>query len=352
VAEFPVMLAKRSLVRVLRWAGVAIAAALAAIVLVAGILVATNPDPRAAPGWERLAEMPQARGEVASTTARLAGSGSLVVAGGFTGLTASTSAAVHAFEPGERRWRRLPDLPQARHHAGAAAVGGDIYVGGGAASATDRAARDNLWVLREGATGWEHRAAMPEGREGHRLRALGGRLYAVGGRGASADVLVYDPQGDTWSRGPALPDGPHHLGVVVREGRLWALGGRTEEDDSVLDAVHSWKPGDERWREEPRLPRPVSAAVEAVVGGTIHLVGGEDPAPFGGGTIDSHLTLGPGAGAWQEEQPAPLAVHGAAGGALEGRVVVAGGSARQGLLSPLAWTDLVASYEPGPRGGG
>jgi hypothetical protein len=336
---------QRMVVRVLRWIG-AVAGAVAAVLLLAlVVLVVANPEPRPAPAWERLPDLPGARGEVAATAARVGGGPALVVAGGYTGLTASASTAVHAYVADERRWRELPDLPEARHHAAATALGGDVYVGGGAPTATDRTAQATLWVLREGGAGWEPLAPMPEGREGHRMRALGGRLYVVGGRGASADVLAYDPGRDRWTRGPALPRQRHHLGLVVREGRLWAIGGRTD-DNTLLDVVHTWRPGDAGWREGPRLPRAVSAAAEAVVDGTIHLVGGEDPALIGGGIIDAHLTLAQDAERWEDAPPAPVAVHGAAGAELRGRLVVAGGSRRQGLLSPLAWTDLTAAHAP------
>jgi hypothetical protein len=90
----------------------------------------------------------------------------------------------------------------------------------------------------------------------------------------------------------------------------------------------------------------VSAAVECVIGGDIHLVGGEDPALLGGGVIDRHLVLRRGARAWEELDAPPLAVHGAAGGAIGGELVVAGGAARQGALSPLAWTNYAARFDP------
>jgi hypothetical protein len=333
-------------VRALRW----IVAGLVALVLALGIvlvlLAVTNPRAGDARGWERLPGMPEPRGEVASTVVEREGRSLLLVAGGFEGLRAATSTAVHLLDAEQGRWRRLPDLPAARHHAAAAASGGDVYVSGGAPSATDRSPQRQLWVLRAGAGQWEPRADMPEGRSAHRMREVGGRLLVVGGRGDAAGILVYDPGADTWSRGPALPRPRHHLGVVVRDGEVWALGGR-DNDEQVLDDVHVWRPGEGGWREGPRLPRPVSAAVEAVLGGEIHLVGGEDPDVIGGGTIDSHLVLDRRQGRWREADPPPLAVHGAAGGAAGGRLVVAGGARRQGLLSPLAWTGVTSAFDPG-----
>lgn len=333
--------------RLLRWIGAVLVAALALVALVVLLLVTTSPDPESADAWSELPRLPAARGEVGSTVVERDGRPLLVAAGGFSRLTAATVADVHAFDPRARRWHELPDLPAAVHHPGAAAIEGDIYVSGGAPSATDRTAQESMWVLREGHERWEARSAMPEGREAHRMRAVGDRLYVVGGRGGeTSDVLVYDVARDAWSRAAALPVPRHHIGLVLRDGELWALGGR-DDDEQVLDDVHVWRPGDPAWREGPRLPRPVSGAVEGLAGGEIHLVGGEDPTAVGGEVIDTHLVLDPEARRWREEPPPPLAVHGAAGGVIDGRLLMAGGARRQGFLSPLAWTDFAAAHDPG-----
>lgn len=331
--------------RALRWIAAGLAALVALLLLAAVLLALTTRSPADVDGWEELAELPSPRGEVASTVARAGEGERLVVAGGFTGRTASTSSEVHAYDPRADAWEQLPDLPQARHHAGAAALGRDIYVSGGAASVTDTGGRSNLWVLREGSDRWAELEPMPEGRQAHRMRAHAERLYVVGGRGASADTLVFDPERGRWSRAAPLPVPRHHLAVVVHQGDLWALGGR-DDDEDLLDAVHAWRPGAARWREGPPLPEPLSAAAEGVLDGEIHLVGGEDPAVPGGGVIDAHRVLEVADGSWSERPPPPLAVHGAGAGVLDGRLVVAGGAARQGLLSPLAWTGFSAAREP------
>ena len=322
----------------------------AGLVVLAGILavvglVATTPAPEPAPGWQEEADMPDARGEVASTVVDRAGSERLVVAGGLQGLSARTSVAVHELDPTTGTWQRLPDLPEPRHHPAAAALDGDVYLSGGAPSVTGWTSQDSLWVLREGAGQWDELAAMPEGRDSHRMRVLDGRLHVVGGHGDSGATLVYDPAEDAWSRAAALPVPRHHLAVVVHAGELWAIGGRDDEE-AVLDAVHVWDPGSDEWREGPALPVPVSAAVEGVLDGRIHLIGGEDPAVPGGAVSDEHLVLDPAREAWQRAQPAPVPVHGAGGGTVDGRLVVAGGSKRQGALSPFAWTGLTFAYEP------
>jgi N-acetylneuraminic acid mutarotase len=309
------------------------------------VLLLTNPSPSAVPGWVALTPMPAAGGEVASATRSLPadGSGELYVAGGFARI-ASTSDRVSVYRTAADRWEELPRLPSGRHHAGAAILGGDLVVTGGAGATTSRTPEDSYWVLREGAPSWEELEPMPEGRFGHRAVSLDGRVFVVGGAGPSSRVLVFSEE-EGWTMGAALPVPRDHIAVVVRGGEIWAIGGRG--DDGPVTDVHVYDPASDEWRDGPELPVPVSAAVEGVIGGDIHLVGGEDPAVFGGGVIDRHLVLHRGARAWRELESPPLAVHGAAGGTIDGELLVAGGAARQGALSPLAWTDYTARFSPG-----
>jgi hypothetical protein len=43
----------------------------------------------------------------------------------------TTSAAVYAYSPVTKRWRRLPDQPLARHSCGVAGVGATVFIVGG-----------------------------------------------------------------------------------------------------------------------------------------------------------------------------------------------------------------------------
>lgn len=336
--------------QVIRFLGVALGVLLLSFLALVVGLLATNPSPGPVPRWLELAEMPFPRGEVG--TAIVPGdqprAADIYVVGGFEGV-GSASDRVSVYDTIENTWDEAPRLPDPRHHPGTAALGATVYVTGGAVSARDRTEQDELWALPQGATTWEELEPMPEPRAAHRMVAHDGRLYVVGGHGPSSRVLTWAPDGG-WSTGAEMPGPRHHLAVVVREGSIWALGGRTE-DDTLLDRVDIYDPETDTWREGPQLPTPISAAVEGVIDGRIHLVGGEDPAILGGGTFDHHLVLEEDGEGWGRAEPAPLAVHGAAGGVVDGRLHVIGGAARQGLLSVLAWTGYAASYDPSAAGG-
>lgn len=305
------------------------------------VLALTNPSPRTVDRWGTVAPLPHARGEVASAARELpSGGGELFVAGGLAPIAAS-SDRVSVYRTETERWEELPRLPAGRHHAGAAIIGADLFVTGGAESATGRSPTDSQWVLRGGASSWQELEPMPEGRWGHRMVAIGKRLFVVGGGGPTSRMLIHS-EGDGWSAGAEMPVPRDHLAVVVRGGEIWAIGGR--DGDGLLADVHIYSPERDSWREGPALPEPISAAAEGVLGGDIHLVGGEDPALLGGGVIDRHLRLRRGAEEWEALPGPPLPVHGAAGGVIGGELLVAGGAARQGPLSAISWTDYAARF--------
>lgn len=329
----------------LRPALLVVAVLVGAFLLVIAVLWVTTPDPRAqSPGWQRVADAPTSRGEVASTTGCVSvepcREDRLYILAGIAGL-GSVSVDVTVYDPAQDRWEDLPDLPEPRHHAAAAVLDDTLYLLGGSTDVTSFEPESTGWSLAPDEMEWRELPPMPGPRMGHQLMALDGRVFVVGGEGGTS-VLALDP--DTgWSSGAAIPRPRDHLMAVTLDGEIWAIGGR---DDALSPAVDIYDPQQNAWRRGPDLPRGVSAAVAGVLDDGIHVVGGEDPEIFGGGIIDRHLVLPTGGQRWEDAPPPLVAVHGAAGGVLSDRLVVSGGSRRQGSLSVLGWTALTATYTP------
>lgn len=328
-------------------------AALAAGALYLAFLYFTTPDPHPSPGWAGLTDMPSPRGEVASTAVDDSNFGcngdscenaqtQLIVAGGMHGSGKATDV-VSIYQSRDDTWGRGPLLPAPRHHGAAAALDGAIYFTGGTQGVRDWTPEENLWTLRPGSKRWEELPEMPEGRLGHAMVALGGKLYVLGGDGESGDTLVFDPAQDRWERQEPIPDPRNHLTAVTLEGEIWVIGGR---DEGVTKRVDIYDPETEKWRNGPALPEPMSAMGIGVIDGDIHVVGGENPDTKGGGVIDAHYVLRSGQDNWREAPRPMLAVHGAAGGVIEGRLIIAGGASRQGAFSVVSWTGITQAYEP------
>jgi hypothetical protein len=331
------------MVAVVRGLFIAILAFLLAVAAGAAWVVLTEPQPRAAPGWERMASLPQARGEAAAAVAERDEGALVFMVGGFTGL-GRVSARVDVYDPAEGVWHTGPPLPAPRHHPAAAALGGDVYVSGGAATGLATTGERDLWVRRAGATGWESLEPMPEPRFAHRMVAVAERLYVVGGHARTNAVLVYSPE-EGWSTGAELPQARDHLGAVAVDGEIWVLGGR--HDGRLLDRVDVYDVAADRWREGPPLPARISAAAVGVTDGGISVVGGEDPDPLRGWVSARHWRLDLATGEWAAGPPPILRTHGAADAVVDGGLHVLGGASRQGLWSALSWSSLVQTYEGG-----
>ncbi len=307
--------------------------------------VATAPGPRWAPGWELLAELPSPRGE----TATAVDGGLVYVAGGFTGLGFETTDLVSVSDAAANAWREGPSLPEPRNHAAATALAGIVFVSGGAGPSG--AATDSFWALAEDGR-WERLEPMPGARSGHRMVTVGELIYVVGGNGGPADgpgaagrTLIFDPTSNAWRAGAPLPVNRDHLAAVVVDDEIWAIGGRAAGRNHAL--VDIYNPITDTWRAGPALPEATSGAAEAILDGVIYVSGGEDPAR--GVIVDRHWRLDTGLGAsaaWEPLTPPPLAIHGVAGAAIDGRIVIIGGSTRPGGESNTAWTGATQAFAP------
>ncbi|HEX9712863.1 MAG TPA: kelch repeat-containing protein [Actinomycetota bacterium] len=327
-------------------------------VLFAGLvayLAISTPGPREASAWERLPDLPRPRGEFAAAVgarvgdcppenpACVASPVRLFVMGGLGGL-GRTIDAVDIYDPEDRSWSAGPALPEKRHHPAAAGWGGLVYLSGGSTSSTDWTPLANLWALSPTGDAWEQLTQMPEGRMGHKMIALDGKLFVVGGRGESSNVLIYDIAQRAWSIGAEMPIPRDHLASAVEGARIYAIGGR---DNDLVARVDVYDTATDSWTEGPSLPEPMSAMAAGTLDDGLHVVGGEDPGTFGGGVIDRHYHLLPGAQTWQEAPLPIVATHGSASAVLSDKLVIVGGARRQGALSPLGWTGIVQVYPSG-----
>lgn len=307
----------------------------AVVVFGALILQALNPKPKESAGWALGLPLPLERGETASTVL----DGKLVVVGGLRGLT-TVSNEVTILDTESGRWRTGGTLPPL-HHAAAAAVGGVVYVSGGARSVTDWTPTDDLRGFVLGKTAIGGATKMPEGRQGHAMVALHDKLYIVGGVGETDRTLICDIKKKKWTFGAPLPYGRDHLRAVVRGGQIWAIGGR---DGAPTTHVDVYDPKRDVWLPGPALPEPMSAMAVGVLGHDIHVVGSEDPRPLRGGVSGKHYVLRLKSDRWETAAPPPLPVHGAAYGVIGGKLVIVGGASRNGALSVISWTNVMQIF--------
>ena len=179
----------------------------------------------------------------------------MVVAGGLT-ADGAASARVDLYDPKRERWLRLPDLPEAVHHAVAATRRDRLYVAGGyrRASTSDEISR-RAWVLYD--RRWHALPSLPEGRAAGGAAIVRNRLYVIGGVGPSGlarSSLYLDLRTLRWSAFRGLPVPREHLGVTALRGRIYAVGGRTSGLDTNTNHADVYDTVARHWSRLPNAP--------------------------------------------------------------------------------------------------
>jgi hypothetical protein len=150
--------------------------------------------------------------------------------------------------------------------------------GGGAGSATSTAAPGTTTPSQPSQEPWEAIAQAPLGLESAGTAVFKGKAWVVGGfdgsRRGRADVLVYDPAKDAWSKGPKLPAAITHAALVATDKELFVIGGYAGSTVEAVDTVRRLDGTGSRWVDAPSLPVAVGAGAAAWDGRRIVYAGG------------------------------------------------------------------------------
>jgi non-specific serine/threonine protein kinase len=257
--------------------------------------VGPAPTGAAALSWRRVADIATPRSEVAAAAFR----GVVYVVGGFGGAN-----AVEAYVPD--RWAAASRYPLPVDHAMAAGVdAAGLYVFGGNQSGVTTA-RSFRFLSDQG---WREIAPMPAPRSQGAAVAVGGRIYVIGG--AQNDRLVgptyvYDTAADTWSTVAAIPTPRDHLGAAALDGRVCAVGGRRLSLLQNLAAFECYDPTTDAWHSMPDAPTARGGIGAAAIGSRMFVAGGEQPL----GTFKEVEIFDSASGKWTRGPDLPTPRHG------------------------------------------
>ncbi|MEM8993571.1 MAG: hypothetical protein AAGF23_02140 [Acidobacteriota bacterium] len=151
------------------------------------------------------------------------------------------TAAVFVLDRESAEWKPAPSMTLARDHLSAVVLGDGIYVSGGRRGFTSLDLHERFDPAD--AT-WTVLAPVPTARSAAGAVALGGRLWVGGGEfPVLFDVNeVYDPATDTWETAPALPLPRHGTQPVVIDGLIVWPGGGRELGFTPTDHVDAFRP--------------------------------------------------------------------------------------------------------------
>ena len=279
-----------------------------------------------APSWSRIQGMAFPRSEMPAAVL----DGLIYVPGGFMGTAqggAEGRAEVEAYDPTTDSWERTVPLLEARHHLMTVAMDGRLWVIGGFGSPGFGGIADTVWSWAPGEDEWTDHAPLPEPVGAAGAAALDGFIYVAGGQPAGDSLLRYDPATDTWETLTPMPTPREHVAAVAFGGAIWVIGGRWAGGEWA--SVDVYDPATDTWEPGPDLIRARGGFGATVWQGTIVVAGGE--------VLDSLETLTSVEvlvdGGWTEFDPMPVALHGNAAVALDGRLYVLGGSRRAGAIA-------------------
>lgn len=184
--------------------------------------------------WQALPRLPFAR---AAAGAAIAG-GRIVVAGGVVRTSGNRLARnALSFDLRTKRWSVVPG-PTPREHLGVTALGGTVYAVAGRTSGLDTNVT-HFESYRPGDRRWRRLPPVPDSRGGTGAAALAGRVISVGGEepsGTIPEVYAYVVSSNRWQRLDDLPTPRHGLGVAALGGKVFVIGGGPEPGLTVSSA--------------------------------------------------------------------------------------------------------------------
>jgi N-acetylneuraminic acid mutarotase len=208
--------------------------------------------------------------------------GALYVIGGYRDL--QPIASVWSFDPGEGRWTALEPMRVPRASPAAAAIGNRIYVTGGSeiGRGDDLNGSRSLEIYDVGTGEWTRGADMVTPRHHHGAVALNGELYVVGGRGRgefSLDAVErFDPASGRWEQLAPLPLGVGGLSVIASAGMVITIGGGDDGESWVTPATWGLDPDEGEWRRLADLNVARHGHGAATVGDQVYVFAGA-PCP-------------------------------------------------------------------------
>jgi Kelch motif/Galactose oxidase, central domain len=209
--------------------------------------------------------------------------GEVIVASGYIDGAHSTNRA-WAYSPRTKEWRELPSMHFPRGAAGGAVIGDRLYVAGGVYEfGSEYTPMHSMEIYDFDDEEWTVGPPMPTARHHVGAVALDGKLYVAGGRepnDLSLDAFEeYDPATGRWRRLPPLPIGLGALGVTAAEGRVVITGGG---EDTIAGAPGGWlvraayayDPGTMKWTRLPDLGHARHGHAAVTADGRIYVLRG------------------------------------------------------------------------------
>jgi len=312
--------------------------------------------------WGRLAPFPDPAEELYG----IAAEGKLYVFGGLAPEWTPKGVA-YEYDPDADTWSQKKNMALPAHHVAFAELNGKIYVMGGfvrpAKGPTAWEPIANAWEYDPKSDTWKALPPMPTKRGSTNAAAVGGKIYVIGGAGihpgsketslhparphrALGTNEVYDPKTNTWESRQPMPTARNHAAVGVVNNKIYVIGGRIGAAFSTrasnTDIVEEYDPATDQWGVvKMPMPTPRSAVAWGTYKGKIYVAGGEERIKPWQSTFRAVEAYDPRTNTWSILPPMTFPRHGLAGDILNGKFhLVSGDAASGGAPGTVIHTDV------------
>lgn len=296
--------------------------------------------------WQELAPMPVGKWEAATVVI----DEKFYLLGGYTdGVRSSKRSDI--FDPRDRSWQQIQDLPSAITHMNAVLDGRTIWLAGGFKDGYKGHTIAEVWNYDIDQDRYTAGPLLPATRGGGGLALVGRELHYMGGLKADRDTDAADhwvldltawAEGSAhWRKAAPMPAPRNQFSTVTLNGLIYAIGGQLHHDSMQLDQprVDIYDPMSDSWSSGPELPKGHSHAEGGtfVHEGRIYLVGGHTTPAGGTKSIDADILVLPPGGSWAVVGTLPMPLSSPAATIIAGKLYVAGGSVNGGSVQARMW---------------
>jgi Kelch motif/Galactose oxidase, central domain len=249
--------------------------------------------------------------------------GKVILAGGIlsAGRNTAASAEVEVYDPGKDTWAQLAPMPVPQYSATAVLLAdGSVLVAGGYSgigansfSAPPPSLIMDAVLFDPAKNTWAKVAPMPFAETGATATVLGdGRILLAGGRdanGALQRAAIFDPSNRLWALTAPMRTARYGAAaVLLKNGKVLVAGGVAGPGQTLNDA-ELYDPKTSTWSSAGTMSIARSPAALRLPDGRVLLAGGG-----GGGlsTIASAEFYDPSSGSWHETTPMPISGSGQA----------------------------------------
>lgn len=236
-------------------------------------------------------------------------------------------------------WFQSADMVNFRQGAAGAALGGKIYLMGGAPDAVSYTAVVEEYdpVLNS----WSSKIPMPTARSGLAAAAAGGKIYAIGGKnsgGVNGTVEEYDPVTGMWTTRAPMPTARDRLAAAAMRGLIYAVGG-ADGAGTILDKNEAYDPAYDKWETRQPLPQPRRNQAAAAAEDRLYVSGG-----YNVGASAELLRYDQWSNTWNPLPPMNKARYGHALAAVGGKLFAAAGHNGASHVTETEVFDLKNSF--------